>query len=53
MTAFQHSGAGMGNQGVFKNIKGRKKKGSMGIFRNKIKDVEKDDTRKPCEQSGE
>ena len=53
MTAFQHGGAGVSDQGVFKNIKGRKKKGSVGIFGNKIKYVEKDDGRKPCEQSGE
>ena len=53
MAAFQHSGAGMGDQGVFKNIKGRKKKGSVGIFGNKIKNIKKDDGRKPGEQSGE
>ena len=52
MTAFQHGGAGMSDQGVFKNIKGRKKKGSMRVFGNEIKNVEKDDSRKPSEQSG-
>ena len=49
MTAFQHGGAGVSYQSVFKNIKGRKNKGSMGVFRNKIKDVKKYNGRKPSE----
>ena len=53
MTAFQHSGAGVSDQSVFKNIKGRKKKGSMRVLGNKIKNIKKDDGRKPSEQSRE
>ena len=41
MTAFQHGGAGVGDQGVFKNIKGRKRREVWGVLRNKIKYVKK------------